>query len=60
VLLAGTAPLEVHVLQDTDVVLKELFSEEWSALEWARAYYDRLIDQGWRACPEGCKPSSAA
>lgn len=60
VLMERTLPIEVHVFQDADLVLKELFPEEWAALEWARAYRDRLIDQGWRECPEGCSPSSAA
>ena len=31
-------PVEVQVLQDRDVVLTELFQEEWLALNWARAY----------------------
>jgi hypothetical protein len=60
VLLSGTLPVEVHVLQDTDFVLRELFPEERAALDWARAYHDRLVEQGWRECPEGCTPSSAA
>jgi hypothetical protein len=60
VLLPGTAPLEVHVLQDTDVVLKERFSEEWLALNWAREYGERLKEHGWRDSPAARSPSSAA
>jgi hypothetical protein len=41
-------PIEIQVLQDRDVVLKERFSEEWLALNWAKAYGDRLKNQGWQ------------
>ncbi len=44
-------PVEVQVLQDRDVVLTELFQEEWLALNWARAYAARLKEQGWRDSP---------
>ncbi len=44
-------PIEIQVLQDRDVVLKENFAEEWLALNWAKAYGDRLKDQGWREMP---------
>jgi hypothetical protein len=40
-------PVEIHVLQDRDVVLTELFQEEWLAVNWAHAYGDRLKRQGW-------------
>jgi hypothetical protein len=43
-------PVEVQVVQDRDVVLTELFQEEWLALNWARAYGDRLKQQGWHDC----------
>lgn len=48
VVLAGLKPVEVFVLHDRDVVLSELFQEEWMALDWARIYGDRLRAQGWR------------
>ena len=41
-------PIEIQVLQDRDVVLKERFHEEWLALNWAKAYGDRLKNQGWQ------------
>jgi hypothetical protein len=41
-------PIEVQILQDRDVVLTEVFPEEELALSWARAYGDRLKQQGWR------------
>jgi hypothetical protein len=44
-------PVEIQVLQDRDVVLTEVFSEEWLALNWAKAYGDRLKDQGWQEIP---------
>jgi hypothetical protein len=46
-------PVEVRVLQDRDVVLTELFQEEWLALNWAQAYADRLKKQGWHDSPAG-------
>lgn len=51
VLYASTMPVEVHVVQDRDVVLTEVFQEEWIALNWARAYSDRLRQQGWYDSP---------
>jgi hypothetical protein len=41
----------VQVLQDRDIVLTELFQEEWLAENWARAYADRLRQQGWNDRP---------
>jgi hypothetical protein len=41
-------PIEIHVMQDRDVVLTELFPEEWLAVNWARAYGDRLKEHGWQ------------
>ena len=40
-------PVEVQVIQDRDVVLTELFQEEWLALNWSQAYLERLKVQGW-------------
>ena len=51
VLYAETLPIEVRIFQDRDVVLTELFAEEWLAVNWAKAYGDRLRQQGWRESP---------
>ena len=51
VLFSNTTPVEVQVLQDRDVVLTELFAEEWLAVSWARVYADRLKAQGWFDSP---------
>jgi hypothetical protein len=48
VLYPNGIPVEVQVLQDRDVVLTELFQEEWMALNWARVYAGRLKEQGWQ------------
>ena len=48
ILYPNEIPVEVQVFQDRDVVLTELFQEEWLALNWARAYCERLKLQGWR------------
>jgi len=45
-------PVEVQVVHGLDVVLTELFQEEWMALNWARAYKERLRAQGWNDVPE--------
>jgi hypothetical protein len=47
ILYPNEMPVEVQVLQDRDIVLTELFQEEWLALNWARAYCERLKLQGW-------------
>jgi len=52
ILYAADKPVEVQVVQDRDVVLTELFQEEWLALGWARAYGERLKQQGWCDSPE--------
>ena len=41
VVLAEGMPVEVRVVHDRDVVVTEIFQEEWMALNWARAYQDR-------------------
>ena len=48
----GAMPIEIHVLQDRDIVLTELFQEEWLAIDWARVYGERLKAQGWRESPD--------
>jgi hypothetical protein len=60
VLFREISPIEVHVLQDQDLVIKELFTEEGVALTWAQAYGERLRQHGWRDSPQDCSPSSAA
>jgi hypothetical protein len=51
VIFPEVKPVEVQVLQDRDVVLTELFQEEWLALNWASVYADRLKQQGWQDSP---------
>jgi len=41
----------VHVMHDRDVVLTELFQDEKLAVEWAKAYGDRLRGRGWFDTP---------
>ncbi len=45
-------PFEVQVLHDRDVVLTELFQEEWMAEKWARAYAGGLKELGFREIVE--------
>jgi len=51
ILYPNDIPVEIQVLQDRDVVLTELFQEEWIALNWAKAYCERLKLQGWHDSP---------
>jgi hypothetical protein len=44
----STLPVEVQVVHGPDVVLSEIFQEEWMAMKWARAYRERLRAQGWQ------------
>jgi hypothetical protein len=44
-------PVEIQVLHDRDIVLNEMFQEEWMALNWAQAYAERLRAQGWQDSP---------
>lgn len=60
VLYTDRIPMEVHVLQDRDVVLAECFATERGALDWVEEYGARLREQGWTDRPEDCSPSSAA
>ena len=48
VVLSQAVPVEVQVVHGPDVVLSEVFQEEWMAMKWARAYRDRLRAQGWQ------------
>ena len=60
VLYASAVPIEVRIVQDRDVVLKEIFPSETFATAWADEYSRRLQQHGWRRHPEDCSPSSAA
>ncbi len=51
VLYPEAMPIEILVLQDRDIVLREIFPEEWLALSWAKAYGERLRQQGWQESP---------
>ena len=51
-LMMGEAlPIEVAIVHDGDLLITEVFQEEWMALHWARAYAERLRAQGWHDVP---------
>jgi hypothetical protein len=52
VLVPGAMPVEVQVIHGHDVVVTEMFQEEWMAMNWARAYQERLRIQGWNDVPD--------
>jgi hypothetical protein len=52
VLLSTGMPVEVQVVHGRDIVVTEMFQEEWMAMNWARAYQERLRVQGWNDVPE--------
>ena len=52
ILVPDGMPVTVHVVQDRDIVLTELFQEEWLALNWAKAYGERLKENGWHDSPQ--------
>ena len=58
VIYCTTVPVEVHIVQDRDVVLKETFATAQGALAWAREYGDQLQRHGWQARPNDHSPSS--
>jgi hypothetical protein len=58
VVLSGSMPVEVHVVHGGDVVVTEMFQEEWMAVNWARAYRDRLRAQGWVDVDAAPKPQA--
>ena len=60
VIYASPRPVEVHIVQDRDLVLKETFATEQGAAAWAEEYGERLQKHGWHPRPEDCSPSSAA
>ena len=47
-------------MQDRDLIIKEVFAEEWAALAWAQAYQSRLKQHGWRESPPECSSSSVS
>ena len=51
VVMPSGMPVEVHVVHGGDVVVTEMFQEEWMAMNWARAYAERLRAQGWGDVP---------
>jgi len=51
VVMPTGVPVEVHVVHGGDVMLTEMFQEEWMAMNWARAYAERLRAQGWGDVP---------
>ena len=57
IVMSQRVPVEVHVVHGPDVIVSEIFQEEWMALKWARAYRERLRAQGWQDVPEGPAPS---
>jgi hypothetical protein len=52
VVLPRGTPVEIQVVHGQDVVVTEIFQEEWLALKWARAYKERLRAQGWLDVPD--------
>jgi len=46
-------------MHGNDLVITEMFEEEWMALDWARLYADRLRTQGWFDVPD-VAPSAKA
>ncbi len=58
-LTLGRTPVEVRVMHGNDLVITEMFEEEWMALDWARLYADRLRTQGWFDVPD-VAPSAKA
>ena len=52
VVLASGMPVEVQVVHGGDVIVTEMFQEEWMAMNWAHAYRERLRAQGWNDVPD--------
>jgi hypothetical protein len=53
VLLSGGMPVEVQVVHGEDIIVTEMFQEEWMAMNWAHAYQERLRAQGWNDVTDG-------
>ncbi len=60
VLYAARAPIEAHIVQDRDVVLRESFATGAAAEWWAEEYARRLQHHGWSTSPASRSSSSAA
>jgi len=52
VVMSQRMPVELQVVHGPDVIVSEVFQEEWMALKWARAYRERLRAQGWQDVPD--------
>lgn len=52
VIYAQHVPIEIRVVHDAELVLTEMFQEEWLALKWAQVYAERLREQGWYDSPD--------
>jgi hypothetical protein len=50
---ADGLPIEVVILQDRDVLMRETFPEERLAIGWSELYGERLKQQGWQEAPGG-------
>ena len=59
VVMSQGMPVEVQVVHGPEIIVSEIFEEEWMALKWARAYRERLRAQGWRDVPDGSAASGA-
>ena len=51
VMYADGLPVEVVILQDRDVLMREMFPEERLAISWSELYGERLKQQGWQEAP---------
>ena len=56
VVMAQAVPVELQVFHGPEIIVSEVFQEEWMALKWARAYRDRLRAQGWEDVPGEAAP----
>lgn len=59
VVMSQGMPVEVQVVHGPEIIVSEIFQEEWMALKWARAYRERLRAQGWLDVPDGSAASDA-
>lgn len=50
---ADGLPIEVVILQDRDVVMREVFPDERLAMSWSELYGERLKLRGWQEASEG-------
>ena len=52
VLYPNTVPVEVQIVQERDVVVRNNFVEEWMAVKWAAAYEEGLRRRGYKDSPD--------